>query len=198
MRIAILSPTPEQLMPFIDTDIDEVVLLNEKITLQFCRDNDVQFLISYNYRHIIQKHVLDYVFSNSINLHTSYLPFNRGSHPVLWSVLEDTPLGVSIHQIDQGLDTGPLLVQKQIISFNPNLTLKQLHYLVNQELILLFSQNWENIRNGTCKPFPQNNQGTFHKKTDSDNFLSLLDKSWDTPIYEAKQAFTNYLKGGLL
>ncbi len=195
MRIAILSPTPEQLIPFIDTDIDEIVLLNEKITLQFCRDNAVQFLISYNYRHIIQRDVLDYVFSNSINLHTSYLPFNRGSHPVLWSVLEDTPMGVSIHQIDQGLDTGPLLVQKRIISFNPNLTLRQLHYQVNQELIFLFSQNWENIRNGTCEPVPQNNQGTFHKKTDSGDFLSLLDKSWDTPIYEAKQAYVNYLNG---
>jgi methionyl-tRNA formyltransferase len=195
VRIAILSPTPEQLMPFIDTDIDEIVLLNEKITLQFCRDNAVQFLISYNYRHMIQRDVLDYVFSNSINLHTSYLPFNRGSHPVLWSVLEDTPMGVSIHQIDQGLDTGPLLVQKRIISFNPNLTLRQLHYQVNQELIFLFSQNWENIKNGTCEPVPQNNQGTFHKKTDSDDFLSLLDKSWDTPIYEAKQAYVNYLNG---
>jgi methionyl-tRNA formyltransferase len=198
MRIAILSPTPEQLMPFIDTDIDEIVLLNEKITLQFCRDNHVQFLISYNYRHIIQKDVLDYLFSNSINLHTSYLPFNRGSHPVLWSVLEDTPLGVSIHQIDQGLDTGPLLVQKRIISFNPNLTLRQLHYQVNQELIFLFSQNWENIRNGKYEPVPQNNQGAFHKKTDSDDFLSLLDKSWDTPIFEAKQAYVNYLNGELL
>ena len=50
-----------------------------------------------------------------INLHISYLPYNRGSYPNYWSFKENTPNGVSIHHIDDGIDTGPVLVQKNHI-----------------------------------------------------------------------------------
>ena len=39
-----------------------------------------------------------------VNLHISYLPFNRGSHPNYWSFVENTPKGVSIHEIDEQIE----------------------------------------------------------------------------------------------
>ena len=46
-----------------------------------------------------------------INLHVSLLPKYRGSAPVQWAVLNgDTETGVSIMQMDEGLDTGDVLV----------------------------------------------------------------------------------------
>ncbi|MFB6158138.1 MAG: formyltransferase family protein [Candidatus Nanohalobium sp.] len=31
-----------------------------------------------------------------VNLHPSFLPYNRGAHPYIWPIVEDTPAGVSI------------------------------------------------------------------------------------------------------
>lgn len=50
-----------------------------------------------------------------INLHVSLLPKYRGSAPVQWSVLNgDTETGVSIMQMDEGLDTGDVLLCKRV------------------------------------------------------------------------------------
>ena len=44
----------------------------------------------------------------------SYLPFNRGAHPNFWSFVDNTPSGVSIVEIDKGIDTGPVIYKKKI------------------------------------------------------------------------------------
>lgn len=44
----------------------------------------------------------------------SYLPYNKGTHPNYWSFIENTPKGVMIHEIDKGIDTGNIIVQKKI------------------------------------------------------------------------------------
>ena len=73
------------------------------------------FIISFGYRHIIKKEIIDlFQDNNIINLHISYLPYNRGSDPNLWSILDNTPSGVSIHLLEKGLDTGDILVQKRV------------------------------------------------------------------------------------
>ena len=44
----------------------------------------------------------------------SYLPYNRGAHPNFWSFVNNTVKGVTIHEIDQGIDTGKIILQKSI------------------------------------------------------------------------------------
>ena len=45
----------------------------------------------------------------------SFLPYNRGSHPNFWSFIDDTPKGITIHEIDEGADTGNIVFQKKIL-----------------------------------------------------------------------------------
>ncbi|WP_371833437.1 formyltransferase family protein [Ferirhizobium litorale] len=45
---------------------------------------------------------------------TKHLPFNRGAHPLFWSAHDGTPAGVTIHEIDVGVDTGPICYQRKI------------------------------------------------------------------------------------
>jgi methionyl-tRNA formyltransferase len=76
---------------------------------------------------IINEDLVNKLKNPIINLHIGYLPFNRGFHPNLWSFLENTPSGVTIHEIDKGLNTGPIILQKQInfknslLNFNQNI-----------------------------------------------------------------------------
>ena len=46
----------------------------------------------------------------------------EGQDPNLWSFIEDTPKGVTIHEIDEGIDTGDIIFQKEIV-LNSNETL---------------------------------------------------------------------------
>jgi len=50
-----------------------------------------------------------------LNVHPSLLPNNRGPDPLFWTFrFGETSTGVTIHQIDEGLDTGPILLQEHI------------------------------------------------------------------------------------
>ena len=49
-----------------------------------------------------------------INLHISYLPYNKGAHPNFWSFADNTPSGVTIHEVNENLDSGNIIFQKKI------------------------------------------------------------------------------------
>ena len=64
---------------------------------------------------ILPQAVLDIPKFGCINLHVSLLPKYRGSAPVQWAVLNgDAETGVSIQQMDAGLDTGDVLVCEKV------------------------------------------------------------------------------------
>ena len=85
--------------------------LTRKINQRDIADKDI--IISFGYRKIINKRLIK---KNKpiINLHISYLPYNRGSHPNFWSFIDKTPSGVTIHEIGEGIDTGKIIYQKKI------------------------------------------------------------------------------------
>lgn len=63
---------------------------------------------------ILPRPVLEMPRLGSINVHFSLLPRLRGAAPVQWAIINgDLVTGVTIMQMDEGLDTGPVLVQAQ-------------------------------------------------------------------------------------
>mgnify|MGYP003169021502 CR=1 FL=1 len=69
-----------------------------------------ELIVVVAYGCILPKSVLELPKYGCINLHVSLLPKYRGSAPVQWSVLNgDAETGVSIMQMDEGLDTGDVL-----------------------------------------------------------------------------------------
>lgn len=51
------------------------------------------------------------------NVHTGFLPWNRGSYPNVWPLLDNTPAGVTLHWMDEGLDTGPIIAQSRVPTY---------------------------------------------------------------------------------
>ena len=126
MNILLLGPEKEPqlaLLGFLSDDGNSITIQEEKLNRKHIAKCEYDFLISFGYRYIISKEILSYFQEKAINLHISYLPWNKGADPNLWSILENTPKGVTIHQLDYGLDTGRILYQKKI-SFDDNETLK--------------------------------------------------------------------------
>ena len=119
-------------------------LFNDKTAAENVLHYD--FIISFGYRHIIKKDIIDLFPDKIINMHISYLPYNKGADPNLWSYLENSPKGVTIHKIDAGLDTGDILLQKNVQD-NIEDTLKTSYDRLINEIVSLFNENVDNILN---------------------------------------------------
>lgn len=177
MKILLLGTKSTKINTFLISRGEEVIINSEKITIEYIKENDVDFIISYGYRHIIKSDVINYFEGKIINLHISYLPFNRGADPNLWSIIDETPSGVTIHNIDCGLDTGDILVQKKV-QISDSETLESSYELLQNEIQNLFISNWENIKFLKIKPFKQFGPGTYHKSSDKNIVLRGIENKW--------------------
>jgi methionyl-tRNA formyltransferase len=91
------------------------------------------------------------------------------------------PKGVTIHYLDEGVDTGDIIVQKQVVFFESD-TLRTSYDKLQEEIQALFKDNWSNIRTGECNRKRQEGKGTSHRLKDKETLSHLLISGWDTPI----------------
>ncbi len=142
MKILILGPRNEELARILKDDGHHVLETDAPVEVQFFKQKKVDFAISYGYRHIIKSDVLNFMKERIINMHISYLPWNKGADPNLWSFLEDTPKGVTIHFVDEGIDTGDIIAQKEVIFDHGCQTLETTYAQLQNEMMSLFKTTW--------------------------------------------------------
>ncbi|ATL65693.1 methionyl-tRNA formyltransferase [Nocardia terpenica] len=113
----------------------------------------------------------------TLNLHDSLLPKFTGFSPVLWALISgESEIGLTIHRMDEGLDTGDILVQ-HALAVGPNATGTEL-VRAGMELIPgALREALTAIETGTAVWRPQNKaeRTYFHKRSDRD---SHIDWSW--------------------
>jgi methionyl-tRNA formyltransferase len=100
-----------------------------------------------------------------VNLHPSLLPYNRGAYPNVWSIVERTPAGVTLHYVDRGVDTGDIIAQREVPVTSCD-TGETLYRRLEREAVALFRESWPAIRSGTAARSPQQGPGTSHKAAD--------------------------------
>ena len=122
-------------------------------------------IISFGYRHILSSKILDKCKRPPVNLHISYLPFNRGVHPNFWAWYQNTPHGVTIHHIDRNIDTGGILFQKKI-TFKKGVMLSISYEILLFEIEKLFLRNFFKIINFDYSVKSQKGINTFHRLVD--------------------------------
>ncbi len=169
---------------------EEVICSTNRITPEYLKEILPDMIISYNYRYIIKEDVLEYYDKWIINLHTSYLPWNKGADPNLWSFLDDTPKGVTIHLIDKGIDTGDILLQKRVYFDEEKETLLSSYKELHVEIQNLFKINWENIKTKHLVPKRQSEEGSIHYIKDFGKVRGILgEEGWDISITELKRRY---------
>jgi methionyl-tRNA formyltransferase len=73
---------------------------------------DVLVVVAYG--QILRPNVLECAPRGAINVHASLLPKYRGAAPIQWAIAKgETRTGVTTMQLDQGMDTGPILLQRE-------------------------------------------------------------------------------------
>ena len=136
--------------------------INEQNSLKIINGFKPDIIISVNFGYIIKKEVLDIPPRGAINLHTSYLPYNKGVYPNVWSIIENTPAGVTLHYMDEEIDTGDI-IDKVEVKIDITDTGKTLYKKLEKAAFRLFKKNWKDIKQGKNKRFVQLKAGTFHK-----------------------------------
>jgi methionyl-tRNA formyltransferase len=111
------------------------------------------------YGRIIPEWMLNLPRLGNINLHASLLPKYRGAAPIQWAVANgETVTGATTMRLDQGLDTGDMLLQRSL-SIEPNQTAEQLFPLLADSGAGLMHETLEGLEAGTIQPIPQDNAG---------------------------------------
>jgi methionyl-tRNA formyltransferase len=118
-----------------------------------------------------------------VNLHTSCLPYNRGMHPNVWSIVDGTPAGVTLHVVDAGVDTGAILAQ-DAVEVEPIDTGRSLYRKLEDAALALLAREWPALVAGTLVPRPcDSTEGTSHRRRD----LATLDVIELDRTYKARE-----------
>ena len=123
-------------------------------------------VVSFGYRHIIKKSRLEEALCPVVNLHMSLLPWNRGAHPIFWAFYDSTPIGVTIHEIHPGIDTGPIIAQDVVPMNGEAMTFRQAHTLLISRLEQLFLKSLPSLLDRTYRVKKQGTGGSYHKTSD--------------------------------
>lgn len=183
-KVLFLGPSDSPVFIWLLEQGENIVSTTDKISVDYILENQFNFLISYGYRYILRKDVLDLFPNRAINMHISYLPYNRGADPNFWSFIEDTPKGVSIHYLDEGIDTGDIIIQKKVFFDSSDVeTLGSSYQKLQIEIQNLFFQHWDLIKNQKSSRSPQIGVGTSHRVKDKEHLLHLIEKDgWNTKV----------------
>jgi methionyl-tRNA formyltransferase len=180
MAVLFLGNIGSPIIEILKSHGSDVVVTSQILELKFINELNPEFVVSYGFPHIVAPEVIDHVKGNIINLHISYLPWNRGADPDFWSLVDDTPKGVTIHYMAAALDAGDIIAQKEVV-LDDNDTLATYYKKLHVSILGLFRENWASIRNGTCLRIPQGGGGSYHRSVDKNSYIHLLGDGPDTP-----------------
>ena len=98
-------------------------------------EHGVELVVLAGYMHLLTKPFLDRFPERIVNVHPSLLPDFPGAHAIEEALAADVETtGVTIHLVDEGLDTGPILRQEQL-SLEPRETLEERIHAVEHRLL---------------------------------------------------------------
>jgi len=184
MRVLLLSPYGSAIARVIKKAGDQVTFADLSAHPNTWPEAD--FVVMFGHRQIVKDPFLTKYKNRFINIHGSFLPWNRGAFPNLFSWVDNTPKGASIHYVNGGIDTGSILVRQSVdFSKAPNTTLATSYEIIKFSCEELFERSWCYIRTGELIGTKQDpRQGTVHTAKDAEPIISRLPRGWDTPVMD--------------
>ncbi len=100
-----------------------------------------------------------------VNVHPGYNPHNRGWFPQVFSIINGLPLGATIHEIDEQLDHGSIIVQKKIKVEQWDTSYTAYNKVVALEIEML-RENFKKILDGDYITYKPEKEGNVNLKKD--------------------------------
>ncbi len=88
--------------------------VNSKDSLNILKNFHAEVFVSMSFNQILKKEILSIPEKGFINCHAGALPFYRGRNILNWALINDEKeFGVTVHYIDEGIDTGDIILQNK-------------------------------------------------------------------------------------
>ena len=158
---SIESQIDELSLSGINVEHVEVSIHNSEQVMPHIKELELD-LIVFGGTRIIRGEILDFPKDGVINSHPGLLPECRGSASPAWSVYHDIPIGSSTHFCDNGIDTGQLLLRREV-PVKRGMKYEDLCYetlvlsgiLMKEALIAYVEGRWDEMRRPQGEsPFP--------------------------------------------
>ena len=158
-----LSPTPvKELAQELDIPVLTPSKMKDEALIERLKSENADFFVVVAYGKILPKEILDIPKFGCINIHASLLPEYRGAAPIQWSIIDGKKkTGISTMLMDEGLDTGDILKQYELLIADDETggTLFDKLAILGGEAIVDTIANFESIT-----PTPQGNATTEYAK----------------------------------
>jgi methionyl-tRNA formyltransferase len=171
-----------------------------KKIITYLKQNDV-LILSFIWPYIIKNDYLKLVKYGVVNAHAGYLPYERGVHSYVYSILRNHPKGVTIHFMNNLVDGGRIIKQKKIKT-DKFITGAELEIKLKQELVKLFtnlfsmlvrgSYNKNKLKKVNTKNFVQN----YRKNLDMNTIVDLNKKYTAKNLLNLILSRSGFDKGG--
>ena len=152
--------------------------------VEYLRKYDADIFVVAAFGQILPKSILDMPKHGCINVHASILPKYRGAAPIQWAVINgDAVTGVTIQQMDIGVDTGDIIIIKELAIAEDETGggLFDKLAVVGAEACV---EALEQIANGTATRTPQNHEEATHVSMISKEF-GIID--WNKSAVEIER-----------
>lgn len=107
-----------------------------------------------------------------INIHPGFNPYNRGWYPHVFSIINKLPAGVTIHEMDEKIDHGPIIVQEELPLFPYDTSASVYKRLLDLE-ITLFSEYIDKIFKNDYKTYQPVQEGTINYQKDYEKLKQI-------------------------
>lgn len=123
---------------------------------------DIMVVVAFG--QILPKEILEMTAYGCVNVHASLLPKYRGAAPIQWSIIEgEAVTGVTTMQMDEGLDTGDILLKTEI-PIDAKETGGSLHDKLAEAGAKLCVETLQALQNKAVTPIPQGETTTAYAK----------------------------------
>ena len=152
--------------PYIKTLAEELGLpvwqpesIKSPESIEKCRELEPDILAVVAFGRMLPPELLNLTRLGPLNVHPSLLPAYRGPAPINWAIINgETETGVTTMFLDQGMDTGPMLMSVRV-PIEPDETAGRLHDRLAVIGADLMMETIARLKNGSITPTPQPEDG---------------------------------------
>lgn len=138
--------------------------IRDAACVEYLRGYEPDIIIVEAFGQIIPKAILDMPRFGCVNVHASLLPKYRGAAPIQWAIINgDAVTGVTTMRMDEGLDTGDMILKQEVI-IREDETGGSLFDRLSETGAKLCVQTMEAIEAGTAVYTPQDESAATHTK----------------------------------
>jgi methionyl-tRNA formyltransferase len=172
---ALLVPEPHrashyrELIELVDLPENKIIVGQQfanKENLKWMESLNLDYIICIHFPYILSKSMLEIPKHGVLNLHPALLPYNRGWHTPSWAILENNPIGATLHFMTEEVDMGDIVHQREV-EVSPSDTADSLYKKIKSLELEVFREALPNLFNFSYNKSRQAEaEGSTHQKKD--------------------------------